>query len=136
MAWAVTVITRSLITAPSATWIDSRSLTKQATSSAEPYHCRPLQPQEQDAILDSMLKQDPASRVAVETFVKTGMAIVGGEVTTKASATRRRFVKQLVKNLKDALDSEGIRGRVERRFSPESVAMSVPSKRIDPSVAS
>ncbi|MBW2422419.1 MAG: hypothetical protein JRH19_28080, partial [Deltaproteobacteria bacterium] len=38
----------------------------------------------------------------------------GGEVTIKASATRRRFVKQLVKNLKDALASEGIQGRVER----------------------
>ncbi|MBW2272407.1 MAG: tRNA 4-thiouridine(8) synthase ThiI [Deltaproteobacteria bacterium] len=38
----------------------------------------------------------------------------GGELTTKASATRRRFVKQLVKNLKDALASEGIPGRVER----------------------
>ena len=36
-----------------------------------------------DAILDAMLDQDPMSRVACETFVTTGLAIVGGEITTK-----------------------------------------------------
>jgi S-adenosylmethionine synthetase len=37
-----------------------------------------------DAVLDAMLKQDPKARVAVETMVKTGMAIIAGEVTTSA----------------------------------------------------
>ncbi|NIL94593.1 MAG: methionine adenosyltransferase [Woeseiaceae bacterium] len=37
-----------------------------------------------DAILDAILTQDPHSRVAVETMVKTGMAIIAGEVTTEA----------------------------------------------------
>ncbi|NLR90117.1 methionine adenosyltransferase [Flammeovirga agarivorans] len=37
-----------------------------------------------DAILDAMLKQDPASRVACETMVTTGLAVIAGEVTTKA----------------------------------------------------
>jgi S-adenosylmethionine synthetase len=37
-----------------------------------------------DAILDAVLQQDPAARVACETMVKTGMAIVAGEVTTSA----------------------------------------------------
>ena len=37
-----------------------------------------------DAVLDAILKQDPAARVACETMVKTGMAIVAGEVTTSA----------------------------------------------------
>ena len=37
-----------------------------------------------DAILDGMLAQDPYSRVAIETLVSTGMAVVAGEVTTKA----------------------------------------------------
>jgi S-adenosylmethionine synthetase len=37
-----------------------------------------------DAILDAMLEQDPSSRVAMETLVSTGMAVVAGEVTTKA----------------------------------------------------
>ena len=35
-----------------------------------------------DAVLDSILKDDPESRVAVETMVKTGMAIIAGEVRT------------------------------------------------------
>ncbi|HIG79850.1 MAG TPA: methionine adenosyltransferase, partial [Cycloclasticus sp.] len=34
-----------------------------------------------DAMLDALLTQDPASRVAVETMVKTGMVILAGEVT-------------------------------------------------------
>ena len=37
-----------------------------------------------DAVLDAILKQDTGARVAVETMVKTGMAIVAGEVTTSA----------------------------------------------------
>lgn len=37
-----------------------------------------------DAILDAMLAQDPNSRVACETFVTTGLVVVGGEVTTNA----------------------------------------------------
>ena len=37
-----------------------------------------------DAVLDAMLAQDPNSRVACETMVSTGMAIVAGEVTTEA----------------------------------------------------
>ncbi len=37
-----------------------------------------------DSILDAALKADPMSRVAIETFVTTGMAIVGGEMTTKS----------------------------------------------------
>ncbi len=37
-----------------------------------------------DAVLDAALKADPNSRVAIETFIKTGFVIVGGELTTKA----------------------------------------------------
>lgn len=37
-----------------------------------------------DAVLDEILKQDPNARVACETMVKTGMAIIGGEVRTHA----------------------------------------------------
>lgn len=37
-----------------------------------------------DAILDAIIAQDPHARVACETFVKTGMVMVGGEITTKA----------------------------------------------------
>jgi len=37
-----------------------------------------------DAVLDAILREDPGARVACETMVKTGMAIVAGEVTTSA----------------------------------------------------
>ena len=40
-----------------------------------------------DAILDLYLSRDPNARVAVETLVKTGMAVVAGEVTSSASVT-------------------------------------------------
>jgi S-adenosylmethionine synthetase len=36
-----------------------------------------------DAVLDSILAQDPAGRVACETLVTTGLALVAGEITTK-----------------------------------------------------
>ena len=35
-----------------------------------------------DAVLDAIIARDPYARVAVETLVKTGMAVVAGEVTT------------------------------------------------------
>ena len=35
-----------------------------------------------DAILDDFLRQDPASHVACETFVSTGLVVVGGEATS------------------------------------------------------
>jgi S-adenosylmethionine synthetase len=37
-----------------------------------------------DAVLDAILEQDPKARVACETYVKTGMVMVGGEITTSA----------------------------------------------------
>ena len=37
-----------------------------------------------DAVLDAILEQDPKARVACETYVKTGMVLVGGEITTNA----------------------------------------------------
>ena len=37
-----------------------------------------------DSILDALLEQDPMSRVACETLVTTGLAMVAGEITTKA----------------------------------------------------
>ena len=45
-------------------------------------HPDKLADQISDAIVDAMLKDDPESRIAVETMVKTGMAIVAGEVRT------------------------------------------------------
>jgi len=52
-----------------------------------------------DAILDALLKQDPKSRVAVETMVKTGMAIVAGEVTTSGYVNIPEVVRNTIKEI-------------------------------------
>ena len=52
-----------------------------------------------DAILDSMLEQDPKSRVAVETLVTTGLAVVSGEVTTKAYVDVQEIVREVIKDI-------------------------------------
>ncbi len=49
-----------------------------------------------DAILDEMLKQDPNSRVACETFATTGIITVMGEITTKARVDIQRIVRDTV----------------------------------------
>ena len=49
-----------------------------------------------DAILDAIIKDDPEARVAVETMVKTGMAIVAGEVTTKTYVDLEEVVRQVI----------------------------------------
>ena len=45
-----------------------------------------------DAVLDEILKQDPKARVACETYVKTGMALVGGEITELALANAQEML--------------------------------------------
>ncbi len=52
-----------------------------------------------DAILDELIKQDPNSRVAVETLVTTGLAFIAGEVTTKAYADLPSIVRQTIKEI-------------------------------------
>ncbi|MBL7140718.1 MAG: methionine adenosyltransferase [Planctomycetes bacterium] len=52
-----------------------------------------------DAILDAMIAQDPASRVACETLVTTGLCMVAGEVTTKAVVDIRDIVRQTIKEI-------------------------------------
>ncbi|RRO19860.1 methionine adenosyltransferase [Saccharopolyspora rhizosphaerae] len=49
-----------------------------------------------DSILDAMLAQDPASRVAVETMVTTGQVHVAGEVTTKANIDVPSLVREKI----------------------------------------
>ncbi|MDH3414502.1 MAG: methionine adenosyltransferase, partial [Gammaproteobacteria bacterium] len=49
-----------------------------------------------DAILDAMISQDPHSRVACETLIKTGMVIVAGEVTTTAVIDVENIVREQV----------------------------------------
>ncbi len=49
-----------------------------------------------DAVLDSMIAQDPKSRVACETLVTTGLALVAGEITTKAIVDIPSLVRQTI----------------------------------------
>lgn len=52
-----------------------------------------------DAILDALLTQDPKSRVACETMVTTGMAIVAGEITTTANVDMPAIVRETIKEI-------------------------------------
>ncbi|MDR7086762.1 S-adenosylmethionine synthetase [Aeromicrobium panaciterrae] len=49
-----------------------------------------------DSILDALLAKDPKSRVAAETFVTTGLVLVGGEVTTEAYVDIARIARDRV----------------------------------------
>jgi len=52
-----------------------------------------------DAILDAMLTGDPDSRVAVETLVTTGLAVVSGEVTTKSYVDVQEIVREVIRDI-------------------------------------
>jgi len=49
-----------------------------------------------DAVLDALLAQDPKSRVACETLVKTGMVVLAGEITTSAWVDFEALVRKVV----------------------------------------
>ncbi|MDX1636984.1 MAG: S-adenosylmethionine synthetase N-terminal domain-containing protein, partial [Balneolaceae bacterium] len=50
-----------------------------------------------DAILDAMIKEDPNSRVAVETMVTTGLAVLSGEVNTDAYVEVQDLVREVIR---------------------------------------
>jgi S-adenosylmethionine synthetase len=52
-----------------------------------------------DAVLDAMLTQDPHSRVACETLVTTGLTVVAGEVTTKATVDIQDIVRKTIQKI-------------------------------------
>ena len=52
-----------------------------------------------DAILDELLRQDPMSRVACETFVTTGLVSVMGEITTKEYVDIQSIVRETVREI-------------------------------------
>ncbi|QUM83746.1 MULTISPECIES: methionine adenosyltransferase [unclassified Moritella] len=52
-----------------------------------------------DAVLDAIIAQDPKARVACETYVKTGMVMVGGEVTTDAWVDIEEITRKTVREI-------------------------------------
>jgi len=49
-----------------------------------------------DAILDAILTQDPTARVACETLVTTGLAVVAGEITTSATVNYKQIIRDTI----------------------------------------
>ena len=52
-----------------------------------------------DAVVDALLAEDPRSRVACETMVKTGMVILAGEITTEAWVDTEELVRKVVDDI-------------------------------------
>jgi len=52
-----------------------------------------------DAILDAILAQDPTARVACETLVTTGLAVVAGEITTTAKVNYKQIIRETIEEI-------------------------------------
>src|SRR5881397_3194373 len=52
-----------------------------------------------DAVLDEILRQDTRARVACETLVKTGMAVIAGEITTSCYADMPAVVRATIREI-------------------------------------
>ncbi|QJC31171.1 methionine adenosyltransferase [Enterobacteriaceae endosymbiont of Macroplea mutica] len=52
-----------------------------------------------DAILDHIIIQDVKAKVACETYIKTGMVLIGGEITTNAHINIENIVRNTIKNI-------------------------------------
>lgn len=61
-----------------------------------------------DSVLDALLEQDPMSRVACETLVTTGLALIAGEITTKANVNFAKTVRNAIREVGYTDDEWGI----------------------------
>lgn len=68
-----------------------------------------------DAILDALIEQDPKSRVAAETTVATGLALIVGEITTKAYVDIAKVVRETVREIGYTNNEDG--------FNADSIAV-------------
>ena len=71
-------------------------------------HPDKLADQISDGILDALFAQDPMSRVACETMVTTGVAIVAGEITTSAQVDYSEIIRQVIREVGYTDDQMGI----------------------------
>ena len=97
------------------------------SESVFPGHPDKVADQISDAVLDAMLKDDPMSRVACETMVTTGVAVIAGEVTTKTYVHIPDIVREVVRGI----------GYVDPRmgFDADSCAVMVSLDRQSPDIA-
>ena len=71
-------------------------------------HPDKLADQISDGVLDALFEQDPYSRVACETMVTTGMAIIAGEITTQAQIDYPEVVRNVIRDVGYTDDEMGI----------------------------
>ncbi len=71
-------------------------------------HPDKLADQISDGVLDALLAQDPLSRVACETLVTTGLALIAGEITTKANVHFAKVVRDVIRQVGYTDDMMGI----------------------------
>ena len=71
-------------------------------------HPDKLADQISDGVLDALFEQDPYSRVACETMVTTGVAIVAGEITSKAVVEYSKVVRDVIRTVGYTDDHMGI----------------------------
>jgi len=90
-------------------------------------HPDKLADQISDGILDALIAEDPKSRVACETLVATGLAMVAGEITTKAAVNYTDIVRNVIREVGYTSDSMG--------FNYETCAVLVSLRRQSPDIA-
>ncbi len=73
-------------------------------------HPDKLADQISDAVLDALLTDDPLSRVACETLVTTGLALIAGEITTRAQVNYSELVRRVICDVGYTDDAFGING--------------------------
>jgi len=80
-----------------------------------------------DAVLDAMLAQDPMSRVACETMVSTGMAVVSGEITSLAKVDIDETVREAIRKI-------GYQHDIGMKFDADSAAVLITIKKQSPDI--
>jgi S-adenosylmethionine synthetase len=80
-----------------------------------------------DAVLDALLAEDPDSRVACESLIKTGLVVIAGEITTKANVPFGEIAKQVIRDIGYTTAESG--------FNTESCAIVTAIERQSPDIS-